>query len=183
MTKSGRLRGNFSIGWSRIDPIRLPRLSEVLKMDWNRVSVQKMDIKDLDEVCSIEVSQSLTPWSKNIFTEEMGNTFAYCFVIKRKDEVRQSVIGYLCFRNMADESELLNIGVHPDQQRVGIGKKLMQFYIDLSRQRGAKTFYLEVNPSNLSAIHLYQSFSYQSSGTRKRFYDGKFDALLMVKKV
>jgi ribosomal-protein-alanine acetyltransferase len=183
MTKSGRLRGNFSIGWSRIDPIRVPHFSEALKMDWKKVSVQKMDIKDLDEVCSIEASQSLIPWSKNMFTEEMGNTFAYCFVIKGIGEVRQPVIGYVCFRNMVDESELLNIGVHPDQQRVGIGKQLMQFYIDFSRQRGAKTFYLEVNPSNQSAIHLYQSFSYQSLGTRKRFYHGKFDALLMVKKV
>jgi ribosomal-protein-alanine N-acetyltransferase len=152
-------------------------------MDWERVSVQKMDIKDLDEVCSIEASQSPTPWSKNMFTEEMGNTSAYCFVIKRMDEARQPVIGYVCFRNIVDESELLNIGVHPDQQRVGVGKKLMEFYIDFSRQRGAKNFYLEVNPSNQSAIHLYQSFSYQSSATRKRFYHGKFDALLMVKKV
>ncbi len=151
-------------------------------MEWERFSIQKMDIKDLDEVCSIEASHSLSAWSKNMFTGEMGNAFAYCFVMKRKDEVRQSVIGYVCFRNMIDESELLNIGVHPDHKRMGIGEKLMQFYIDFSRQRGTKTFYLEVNSSNQSAIRLYQLFSYQSSGIRKNFYQGKFDALLMLKK-
>jgi ribosomal-protein-alanine N-acetyltransferase len=153
------------------------------EMEWEKVVLQKMDIKDLDEVSSIETSDSLTPWSKNIFVEEMRNPLAYCFVMKTEDGSKQPVIGFICFRNITEESELLNIGVHPDYRQLGIGKKLMQFYIDFSRQRGIKTFYLEVHSSNQPAIHLYQLFSYQSSGRRKKFYQGKFDALLMMKKI
>jgi [ribosomal protein S18]-alanine N-acetyltransferase len=153
-------------------------------MEWENVVLQKMDIKDLDEVSSIETSNSLTPWSKNMFVEEIRNhPLAYCYVMKTKDGSKQPVIGFICFRNITEESELLNIGVHPDYRQLGIGKKLMQFYIDFSRQRGIKTFYLEVHSSNQSAIHLYQLFSYQSSGRRKKFYQGKFDALLMMKKI
>jgi len=152
-------------------------------MEWENVVLQKMDIKDLDEVSSIETSDSLTPWSKNMFVEEIRNSLAYCFVMKTEDGSKQPVIGFICFRNITEESELLNIGVHPDYRQLGIGKKLMQFYIDFSRQRGIKTFYLEVHSSNQSAIHLYQLFSYQSSGRRKKFYQGKFDALLMMKKI
>jgi [ribosomal protein S18]-alanine N-acetyltransferase len=152
-------------------------------MEWENVVLQKMDIKDLDEVSSIETSDSLTPWSKNMFVEEIRNPLAYCFVMKTEDGSKQPVIGFICFRNITEESELLNIGVHPDYRQLGIGKKLMQFYIDFSRQRGIKTFYLEVHSSNQSAIHLYQLFSYQSSGRRKKFYQGKFDALLMMKKI
>jgi ribosomal protein S18 acetylase RimI-like enzyme len=59
----------------------------------------------------------------------------------------------------------------------------MQFYIDFSSQRGAKTFYLEANSSNEPAIRLYQHFSYQSFGMRKKFYQKQFDALLMTRKV
>ena len=152
-------------------------------MEWENVVLQKMDIKDLDEVSSIETSDSLTPWSKNMFVEEIRNPLAYCFVMKTEDGSKQPVIGFICFRNITEESELLNIGVHPDYRQLGIGKKLMQFYIDFSRQRGIKTFYLEVHSSNQSAIHLYQLFSYQLSGRRKKFYQGKFDALLMMKKI
>lgn len=152
-------------------------------MEWENVVLQKMDIKDLDEVFFIETSDSLTRWSKNMFVEEIRNPLAYCFVMKAEDGSKQPVIGFICFRNITEESELLNIGVHPDYRQLGIGKKLMQFYIDFSRQRGIKTFYLEVHSSNLSAIHLYQLFSYQSSGRRKKFYQGKFDALLMMKKI
>ena len=146
---------------------------------WN---IQKMILEDLEEVLSIETSDSLTPWSSRMFIEEMRNAFSFCFVIKKEDESKQPVVGFICFRYMAEESELLKICVHPVYRQLGVGKRLMTFYIDFSRQRGIKTFYLEVFSSNHSAIHLYQSFSYRSSGMRKKFYQGKFDALLMTKK-
>jgi ribosomal-protein-alanine N-acetyltransferase len=151
-------------------------------MEWEKGTIQKMGVKDLDEVLSIETSDSLTPWSLNMFIEEIRNPFASCFVMKREGEPRERVIGFICFRNVSVESELLNIGVHPDWRRLGIGKKMMQFYIDSCSRAGIKTFYLEVNSSNRSAINLYRYFSYQSFGRRKHFYQGRFDALLMMKK-
>jgi ribosomal-protein-alanine N-acetyltransferase len=152
-------------------------------MEWEKVSIEKMDIKELDEVVSLERSNPLTVWSKDMFIGEMRNPFAYCFVTKTEDGSKQLVIGFICFRNVAEESELLNICVHPDYRRRGVGKELMQFYVEFSRQRGIKTFHLEVCSSNHSALQLYQLFSYESSGMRKNFYPGKFDALLMTKKV
>ena len=147
---------------------------------WN---IQKMTPQDLDDVLSIEMSPSLPPWSPNMFITEMQNPFAYCFVMKREDGSKPSVIAFICFRNVTEESELLNIGVHPDYRQVGLGRKLMQFYIDFCSPLRIKTFYLEVNASNQLAIHLYQYFSYQSFGVRKNFYQGNFDALLMMKRV
>jgi len=93
------------------------------------------------------------------------------------------VVGFICFRNIEDESELLNICVHPHYRQSGIGKKLMQFYTGFCIKKKIKAFYLEVNASNRSAVHLYQSFSYQQLGIRKKFYQGKSDAFLMARKV
>lgn len=141
-----------------------------------------MENKDLDELLDMEAFSSLNPWSKNMFIEEMQNPFTYCFVIKIEGRPRDQMMGFICFRNIGNESELLNICVHPQYRQMGIGKKLMQFYIGFCRKKKIKTFYLEVNASNQSAVNLYQLFSYQSLGMRKKFYQGKFDALLMVKK-
>ena len=141
-----------------------------------------METKDLDEVLDMEASSSLNPWSKNMFIEEMKNPFAFCFIIKIRGMLNHPAIGYICFRNIEDESELLNICVHPQYRQMGIGKKLMQFYIGFCRKMKIKTFYLEVNALNQSAVHLYRHFSYQSLGMRRKFYQGKFDALLMTKK-
>jgi len=152
-------------------------------MEWEKSVIHKMDIEDLDEVFTIEAASSQAPWSKNSFAKEIQNPFAHCFVMKRENGSGQRVIGFICFRNVVEESELLDIAVHPDYRKMGIGKKLMQFYINFSRRRGIHTFYLEVNASNRSAIQLYQAFAYQSSGVRKKFYQGKSDALLMRKRI
>jgi ribosomal-protein-alanine N-acetyltransferase len=141
-----------------------------------------METRDLDDVLDMEASSSLNPWSKNMFLKEMKNPFTYCLIIKMKGILKHQVMGFICFRNIGEESELLNICVHPQHRQMGIGRKLMQFYIGFCRKKKIKTFYLEVNASNHSAIRLYQHFSYQSVGMRKKFYQGKFDALLMVKK-
>lgn len=140
-----------------------------------------MEVQDLDEVLKMQ-SSSFIPWSKNMFIEEMQNPFSYCFVINMKVRPRDQMMGFICFRNIGDESELLNICVHPQYRQMGIARKLMQFYIEFCRKKKVKAFYLEVNALNRSAVHLYQLFSYQPLGMRKKFYQGKFDALLMVRK-
>jgi ribosomal-protein-alanine N-acetyltransferase len=152
-------------------------------MEWEMVTIQKMGIQHLDEVICTEYSYSGAPWSKSMFVEEMRNPFAYCFVMKIEGQARQRVIGFICFRIVAEESELLNICVHSDYRQLGAGKRLMEFYVEFSRQRGVKTFHLEVHSSNDSAIRLYRMFSYEASGMRKKFYLGRFDALLMTKRV
>jgi len=153
-----------------------------LEMELKTVMIKKMQAQDLDEVLEIERSSSLSPWSKNMFVEEMQNPRVHCFVIRTRRMPRHSVMGFVCFRNIGDESELLNICVHPQYRQMGIGRRLMEFYLAFCGKKRIKTFYLEVDASNESAVRLYQLFSYQSSGVRRKFYQGKFDALLMVRK-
>ena len=63
--------------------------------------------------------------------------------MKRENGSEPSVIGFICFRNVTEESELLNIGVHPHYRQKGIGKKLMQFYIDFCNPLESKHFILK----------------------------------------
>ncbi len=141
-----------------------------------------MEMVNLDDVLSIEASSSSNPWSRNMFIEEIKNPLSYCFILEIEEAKKYSVlIGFICFRNIEDESELLNICVHPRYRQMGVAKELMRFYIAFCRKREIKTFYLEVNALNHPAVHLYHLFSYQSSGMRRKFYQRTFDALLMVK--
>ena len=153
------------------------------RTELKRLTIKKMDFNDLDELQLIAASSSLNPWSENMFIGEMRNPFSCCFITKIRERSTPPVLGFICFRNVEDESELLNICVHPQHRQLGIGKRLMQFYIGFSSRKRIKTYYLEVNSSNLPAINLYQSFSYRPFGIRKKFYQGKFDAILMVKEV
>jgi ribosomal-protein-alanine N-acetyltransferase len=152
-------------------------------VELKNATIQTMQIEDLDQVMSLERTNPLTVWSKQMFIEEMRHPVAYCFVMKTQDGAKHPVIGFICFRNVEEESELLNICVRPDCRRLGVGRKLMRFYVEFSRQRGIETLHLEVSSSNQPAIRLYQSLAYESSGLRKNFYQGRLDALVMTKKV
>ena len=150
--------------------------------DMRTSGIESMEPQHLDEVLLIETSSSLTPWSKEMFLEELRNPLVHSFIYRRGEAQDHSLAGFICFRNIGEESELLNIGVHPLYRRKGIGRRLMQFYVEFGKAKQIKTFYLEVHVSNPPAIRLYQGFSYQPAGMRKKFYQGKFDALMMVKR-
>lgn len=137
-----------------------------------------MEIQDLKEVEAIESISSLTPWSKQMFLGEMAHPHSFCFVM-----ASERVTGYLCFRDVGEESELLNICIHPNYRHRGLGHELMQFYTNFSIERGIKNFYLEVHDANQSAQRLYQTFSYRAIGVRRRYYRGEADAIRMAKEV
>ncbi len=140
-----------------------------------------MEVGDLKPVLSMEALSSLMPWSEKMFLEEMRNPGSHCYVIKGLQEAEEQVLGFICFRRVVDESELLNLCVHPGYRRRGIGRILMKFYIDLCRDQLIHQFFLEVNAENEAALRLYRSFSYEPVGVRPRFYRGETDALLMKK--
>jgi ribosomal-protein-alanine N-acetyltransferase len=93
----------------------------------------------VDEIVTLEVTCSSDPWSRNMFLGEMSNPLSHCFVARGMDSSR--VLGFICFRNVGEESDLLNICIHPQHRQKGIGKRLMEFYIDFCRVISLDLFY------------------------------------------
>jgi ribosomal-protein-alanine N-acetyltransferase len=146
----------------------------------DQLTIRRMKIEDVEDILPIAATALLNPWSKNMFFEELAQPFSHCFLLSRESDASKGIpIGFICFRNLGEESELLHIAVAPYHRQKGLAKKLMEFYFDFCYQRGVKKYYLEVHPQNIPALRLYQSFAYQPIGKRKNFYQGKYDALVM----
>ncbi len=89
------------------------------------------------------------------------------------------LVGYLAYSRVLDEMEVLNLGVHPDFRKKGIGRDLMQVLIKQSKETDVKKGLLDVKRSNFPAIALYESLGFRQVGVRKNYYpDTKEDALL-----
>ena len=87
--------------------------------------------------------------------------------------------GYIAFSLVADEMEILNLAVHPNHRKLGLGTRLLEKTFDMCIRRGIKTSFLDVKASNEPAIQLYKKFGYVKIGIRKKYYpDTKEDALL-----
>lgn len=91
--------------------------------------------------------------------------------------------GFSLARKTLDEAELLLIAVHPDLKGIGIGKQLLQRFVDDQGQAEAHNLHLEVRDGN-PAVKLYLSNGFTVVGRRSNYYRGtdgeKFDALTMA---
>jgi ribosomal protein S18 acetylase RimI-like enzyme len=73
-------------------------------------------------------------------------------------------------------------GVHPDFRRRGIGRRLIEAAISLTKEGGLERLDLEVFASNSKAIALYESVGFAVEGTIRcgRKLDGKCEDLLTM---
>ncbi len=84
-------------------------------------------------------------------------------------EVEGGIIGFALYRVVLGEGELLNLVVHPDSRRCGLGRRLLLRIGPL-----ADIWHLEVRESNHAAIALYASLGMSQCGRRERYYvDGE----------
>lgn len=142
--------------------------------------VRKMSVDDLREVLAIEESSFPTPWSGNMFVQEINAANSRSLVATIEDGRGDSVVGYIVYLCVADEVHLHNFAVRTDVRGRGIGATLMDAMFRHSRAEGARKATLEVRPSNGEAIKLYEKFGFVVKGVRPLYYsDTDEDALIM----
>jgi [ribosomal protein S18]-alanine N-acetyltransferase len=83
--------------------------------------------------------------------------------------------GFVLYRVVAGEGEILNLAIHPEWRRRGLGRALLREIWPL-----AGTWHLEVRPSNGEAIALYESLGMRVTGRRPKYYADGEDAVLMA---
>jgi ribosomal-protein-alanine N-acetyltransferase len=143
-----------------------------------RIEIRGMTERDLDEVMQIERRSFPAPWSRRLFERELLLPYAKAFVALEIPPNR--VVGYICFWLVVQETHILNLAVHPEQRRRGIGSRLLRSGVNYCREKGAQEITLEVRRSNYQAISLYRNFQFQPQGIRPHYYsDSGEDAVIM----
>ena len=98
------------------------------------------------------------------------------------DDLASYLGGYLLAMMIDDEAEILSIGVTPDRQRQGVGKRLLQRFFDYGASRNMAKALLEVAEDNVAALELYHDFGFAEFGRRTDYYkqgNQKIDAIMM----
>jgi ribosomal-protein-alanine N-acetyltransferase len=141
------------------------------------LSIERMLPADVPEVLVIERASFSMPWSRGAFLYEIEqNQVARCWVGRENGRIA----GYICLWEVADELHVTNVAVHPDARRRGIARSLLASVFVHARAVGSRIVLLEVRPSNVEAIPLYESFGFRVVGRRRGYYyDTGEDALVM----
>jgi len=83
---------------------------------------------------------------------------------------------------VADDAEILTIGVVPESRRAGLARALIDDLARRARRKHASRIVLEVASDNFAAIRLYESSGFTLLGERPAYYrrpGGKVDAYIL----
>ncbi|MCR5194201.1 MAG: ribosomal protein S18-alanine N-acetyltransferase [Alphaproteobacteria bacterium] len=125
-------------------------------------------LADLHKICFPH-----KPWSADDFAD----------LKKSGCEIVASQNGFIVWRTVLDESEIITIGVHPDARGAGIAIAMIGLMENEIKKNGANKIFLEVSHKNTAAIKLYEKCGFIVIGKRKQYYSDGSDAILMEKNI
>ena len=129
-------------------------------------------VAELEKICFSD------PWSEKSVASELNNKLALWLVAEEEGRVA----GYIGSQTCGDESDVMNVAVHPDFRRRGIAEALVKDLVDQLKAIGSRCLTLEVRASNDPAIALYEKMGFAEVGRRKNYYrNPREDALIMRK--
>lgn len=141
-------------------------------------SIREMRQTDLTTVSTIEQAAYEFPWSPGIFRDCLLAGYTSLVL-----EVSGKVIGYGILSVAAGEAHLLNLALSESARKSGNARRLLTHLMEMARIAGADSMYLEVRPSNLRALALYERAGFESLGRRRGYYrarSGNEDAVVLV---
>ncbi len=145
------------------------------------VSIRTMTHEDLAQVSDIERRSYDFPWSHGVFRDCLLAGYQ-CLVLEREE----LVAGYSILSIAAGEAHILNLCVDPAHRAHGYGEMLLDAILGVARDSDVEEIFLEVRPSNKTAMALYRKKGFHQIANRPEYYqaqEGREDAAVLSKKL
>ncbi len=160
--------------------------------------IRNMTIDDVSAVLKIENQCFTDPWSENMVRDLVDSAWDEVWVLEEEradDDKNHSqnlsnnetgrqreskLIGYINYRFIAGEGELMRIAVLPSERGHGYARKLMDIMINDAAKNHVPDITLEVRAGNEAAIGLYKSYNFKEEAIRRAYYHNPTeDAFIM----
>jgi ribosomal-protein-alanine N-acetyltransferase len=141
------------------------------------VQIRPMSESDVTDVIAVERASYQFPWSEGIFSDCLRVGYV-CRVVT----INEKIIAYGVMSVGAGEAHILNLCVGEPHRCQGVGKRLLTYLVERGTVAGMAEAFLEVRPSNTSAIRLYLSLGFEQVGMRRGYYQavgGREDAAVL----
>ena len=138
----------------------------------------RMNKSHVAQIAALEAMCFSAPWSERSVSSELENALSLWIVAMDGE----NLAGYVGSQSVLGEADMMNLAVHPDYRRQGVGEQLVNTLIDALSQAQVHSLTLEVRASNAPAKALYQKLGFLQVGLRPRYYQNpKEDALILRK--
>ncbi|MDX1624380.1 MAG: ribosomal protein S18-alanine N-acetyltransferase [Gemmatimonadota bacterium] len=131
------------------------------------VEIRRFRLGDVRRVHELEEEIYSAPWRYQHFLQLLALPNGIGWVAEEEGRVVGYALGWLA----ADEAELANIAVDEGRRGRGIGRRLLETFVEGVRDRGTLRLYLEVRESNELARDFYLGHGFEVVGRRPDYYD------------
>ena len=141
------------------------------------LAIRHMHNDDVATVVALERAAYRFPWSEGIFRDCLRVGYV-CRVI----DLAGVVVGYGIMSMGAGEAHLLNVCIRDDLRCRGLGRRMLEYLLERAHGAGMLEAFLEVRPSNVVAVRLYQALGFEQVGMRRGYYQapgGREDAAVL----
>jgi [ribosomal protein S18]-alanine N-acetyltransferase len=140
---------------------------------WGRpeISTRRAEVSDCDALSEIHASAFRRGWSGAEFEALLGQTGVHALIAHYRNTFGwRTAAGFILYRLIEDEAEILTVAVVPECRRRGVGRQLLEESLRHLYREGARSTHLEVEDSNIGAIGLYRHMDFRESGKREGYY-------------
>ncbi len=137
--------------------------------------------EDLGDVADIERRSYDFPWSHGVFRDCLLAGY-HCLVLVEDERT----VGYGILSVAAGEAHILNLCIDPSYRSRGYGARMLDHMLAVARSAKVTEIFLEVRPSNETAISLYQKKGFRQIASRPSYYqatDGREDAAVLARRL
>ena len=131
-------------------------------------------VQDIQKNCNEPV------WESSSLYHLLNKGSGYGYILKNLNKY----IGYILLRTLADEEEILSLGVLKLNRRQGVASKLFYEFEKNVIRKNVQRIFLEVKVNNYSAIYFYEFLGLKKIKVLKDYYKtdrGYEDGLLLSK--
>lgn len=120
------------------------------------------------------------PWDAAWFAQMLANPAVSGLILSHPAADGDQPAGLALTSAVAEEAEILTIGILPAARRQGLGAALLEAVIGDAAGRGVTRLHLEVSARNEAAISLYEKAGFARTGLRRKYYRNGADAVMMA---
>ncbi|RLF16495.1 MAG: ribosomal-protein-alanine N-acetyltransferase [Thermoprotei archaeon] len=143
------------------------------------IILRQVTASDIPEIYQIEKLSFKDPYPPSLL-ETLAILSNDTFIVAEYDK---HVVGYVIGTLRWDVvGHIINIAIHPDFRRKGIGEVLMKEVMKALKKKGATMFRLEVRISNIPAQCLYEKLGFRKVGVIPNYYSDGEACYVMVKR-
>lgn len=155
--------------------IRGKRVESDLEKDF--VEILEMNLQDYEEIKDVLIDEFDDFWTPSILESELKSENSKYIVAKEYAKI----VGFAGIWISPVDVQITNIVTKKTERKRGIGTKLLDKLIEMAKNTGLDTISLEMNENNFPAGILYENAGFEVVGIRKKYYNGKDNAIIMTK--